>query len=185
VAGHVHEITRVEDDRFTFTIRGGPLAKSPLRPAGGSTSTMPPPLADCMPTVASRPVRTNVRITLGHVSEPDFEFTELLPLGPDETDYRPLPGSGGGVSTIEAAGRRFLQVVPPVKRVSSVTSMTDSRGGGKERAARSVVNSASARIRPCRGGSSTSIPSGGTLRRVLDSTAAGSEASRSYSAGDR
>jgi fumarate hydratase class I len=48
------------------------------------------------------------------VSEPDFEFTELLPLGPDETDYRPLSGSGGGVSTIEAAGRRFLQVEPEV-----------------------------------------------------------------------
>ena len=38
----------------------------------------------------------------------DFAFTELLPLGPDDTPYRLL--TTDGVSTIEAAGRRFLHV---------------------------------------------------------------------------
>src|SRR6185369_9486703 len=52
-------------------------------------------------------------------------------------------------------------------------------------ASRSVLNSTSAMIRPCSGGSKTSMPSGATLSRVLDSTAAGSVASRSYSAADR
>ncbi|HEV7173004.1 fumarate hydratase [Pedococcus sp.] len=40
----------------------------------------------------------------------DFEFQELLPLGPDETDYRLV--TTDGVSTVEAAGRRFLEVAP-------------------------------------------------------------------------
>src|ERR1044071_744235 len=40
----------------------------------------------------------------------DLAFTELLPLGPDHTPYRCL--STDGVSTIEAAGRTFLQVEP-------------------------------------------------------------------------
>ena len=39
--------------------------------------------------------------------------------------------------------------------------------------------------RPCNGGSKTSTLSGGTLSHVLHSVAAGSEASRSYSAVDR
>jgi fumarate hydratase class I len=40
----------------------------------------------------------------------DPAFTELLPLGPDETPYRLLTTEG--VSTVEAAGRTFLQVEP-------------------------------------------------------------------------
>jgi fumarate hydratase class I len=40
----------------------------------------------------------------------DLAFTELLPLGPDDTPYRLL--TADGVSTIEAAGRTFLQVEP-------------------------------------------------------------------------
>ena len=40
----------------------------------------------------------------------DFDFSELLPLGPDTTPYRPV--TADGVSTVEAAGRRFLQVEP-------------------------------------------------------------------------
>jgi len=40
-----------------------------------------------------------------------------------------------------------------------------------------VLNSDSAMTRPCSGGSKTSTPSGGTLSRVLDSTAAGSDRS--------
>jgi fumarate hydratase, class I len=42
----------------------------------------------------------------------DFAFTELLPLGPDETDYRLI--SDDGVSEFEADGRRFLRVEPEV-----------------------------------------------------------------------
>ena len=41
---------------------------------------------------------------------PDFQFSELLPTGPDETDYRLL--TADGVSTVTAAGRTFLQVRP-------------------------------------------------------------------------
>ena len=38
----------------------------------------------------------------------DFDFSELLPLGPDSTPYRLI--TTDGVRTVEAAGRRFLQV---------------------------------------------------------------------------
>jgi len=41
---------------------------------------------------------------------PDFEFTEILPLGKDETPYRLL--TRDHVSTFEAAGKTFLQVEP-------------------------------------------------------------------------
>lgn len=37
-----------------------------------------------------------------------FAYQEMFPLGPDTTRYRKLPI--GGVSVIEAAGRRFLSV---------------------------------------------------------------------------
>jgi fumarate hydratase, class I len=40
----------------------------------------------------------------------DFAYTDLLPLGPDDTPYRLLTVEG--VSTVEAAGRTFLQVEP-------------------------------------------------------------------------
>src|SRR3954470_20422918 len=40
----------------------------------------------------------------------DLAFTELLPIGHDDTPYRLLTTEG--VSTIEAAGRTFLQVEP-------------------------------------------------------------------------
>ncbi len=45
---------------------------------------------------------------------PEFAYSDLLPLGPDDTTYR-LIGSDG-VSTFEAGGRRFLQVEPEVLR---------------------------------------------------------------------
>jgi fumarate hydratase class I len=40
----------------------------------------------------------------------DVAYTDLLPLGPDETQYRLVTAEG--VSTVEAAGRSFLQVEP-------------------------------------------------------------------------
>src|SRR5688572_13504739 len=41
-----------------------------------------------------------------------FAFTELLPLGPDETTYRLV--SSEGIGTLDAAGHRFLTVEPEV-----------------------------------------------------------------------
>src|SRR5687767_6894157 len=38
----------------------------------------------------------------------DFAYQDLLPLGPDDTPYRLLTTEG--VSTVEAAGHRFLRV---------------------------------------------------------------------------
>jgi fumarate hydratase, class I len=42
----------------------------------------------------------------------EFRHVDVLPLGPDGTEYRELPIEG--VSTVEAAGRTFLQVEPSV-----------------------------------------------------------------------
>ena len=53
----------------------------------------------------------------------DLAFTELLPLGPDDTPYRLL--SGEGVSTVEAAGRTFLQVDPEALTLLARTAFRD------------------------------------------------------------
>ncbi|HEY7069071.1 MAG TPA: fumarate hydratase, partial [Acidimicrobiales bacterium] len=50
---------------------------------------------------------------------PEFTYTELLPLGPDETAYRLV--SRDGVGSIEAGGHRFLTVEPEV--LSSLTAL--------------------------------------------------------------
>ncbi|WP_100445164.1 fumarate hydratase [Glycomyces xiaoerkulensis] len=42
----------------------------------------------------------------------EFQYTDLLPIGPDTTEYRLL--TADGVNTVEAAGRRFLTVEPRV-----------------------------------------------------------------------
>jgi fumarate hydratase, class I len=42
----------------------------------------------------------------------DFAFTEILPLGPDETEYRLL--TTDGIGSLEASGRHFLTVEPEV-----------------------------------------------------------------------
>ncbi|MBC7678252.1 MAG: fumarate hydratase [Pseudorhodobacter sp.] len=54
---------------------------------------------------------------------PDFVYTDLLPLGPDETPYRLLTTEG--VSTVEAAGRTFLQVTGEALRLLAATAMRD------------------------------------------------------------
>ncbi|GAB3659043.1 fumarate hydratase [Glycomyces tarimensis] len=41
-----------------------------------------------------------------------FQYTDLLPVGPDKAEYRLL--TKDGVNTVEAAGRRFLTVEPQV-----------------------------------------------------------------------
>jgi fumarate hydratase class I len=54
---------------------------------------------------------------------PDFEYSELLPLGPDETPYRLLTTEG--VSTVEAAGRTFLEVEHEALRLLTATAIRD------------------------------------------------------------
>jgi fumarate hydratase class I len=54
---------------------------------------------------------------------PEFAFTELLPQGADETDYRLL--TTDGISEFEAGGRTFLQVEPEVLRMLTETAIHD------------------------------------------------------------
>jgi fumarate hydratase class I len=54
---------------------------------------------------------------------PEFAYTDLLPTGADETEYRLLTTEG--VSTVEAAGRTFLQVEPEALRLLTETAMHD------------------------------------------------------------
>ena len=53
----------------------------------------------------------------------DLAFTELLPLGPDDTPYRRL--TTDGVATVEAAGRTFLQVAPEALTLLTRTAFHD------------------------------------------------------------
>ncbi|MDH4144916.1 MAG: fumarate hydratase, partial [Acidimicrobiia bacterium] len=53
----------------------------------------------------------------------DFAYQDLLPLGDDTTEYRQL--STGGVSTLEMAGRRFLQVEPEALTALTREAMRD------------------------------------------------------------
>jgi len=41
---------------------------------------------------------------------PEFAYSDLLPLGPDETEYRRLALPPGTI--VEAAGRTFLEIDP-------------------------------------------------------------------------
>ncbi|MGV9324941.1 fumarate hydratase [Streptosporangium sandarakinum] len=54
---------------------------------------------------------------------PEFDYTDLLPLGPDETPYRLI--STEGVRVVEAAGRRFLEVDPEALRLLTETAIHD------------------------------------------------------------
>ena len=54
---------------------------------------------------------------------PEFAFTELLPVGPDETDYRLL--TTDGLSTFTAGGRTFLEIEPGVLRMLTETAVRD------------------------------------------------------------
>jgi fumarate hydratase class I len=54
---------------------------------------------------------------------PEFVFTELLPPGPDETDYRLL--ATDGLSTFAAGGRTFLEIKPEVLRLLTETAIHD------------------------------------------------------------
>jgi fumarate hydratase class I len=54
---------------------------------------------------------------------PEFAYSDLLPIGADETDYRLVTDQG--VSTVEAAGRSFLQVEPEALRLLTAEAMHD------------------------------------------------------------
>src|SRR5579884_2155706 len=63
------------------------------------------------------------RTVTGGLCMPEFAYSDLLPLGPDETEYRLLTTEG--VSTVSAAGRTFLQVEPSALRLLTDTAMHD------------------------------------------------------------
>jgi fumarate hydratase class I len=52
-----------------------------------------------------------------------FNFTEVLPLGPDHTDYRLLTTEG--IRTVEGAGRRFLDVEPGTLATLAAAAIND------------------------------------------------------------
>ncbi len=54
---------------------------------------------------------------------PEFSYTELLPAGPDTTEYRLL--TADGISTGTAFGREFLQIEPDVLTLLAETAMRD------------------------------------------------------------
>src|SRR6516164_8296737 len=53
----------------------------------------------------------------------DFQFQDMLPLGPDETPYRKL--TSDHVSTFEAAGKTFLRVEPQALTLLTRQAMRD------------------------------------------------------------
>src|SRR5487761_1169413 len=54
---------------------------------------------------------------------PEFSFTELLPTGPDDTEYRRL--DTGGVSGRQSFGRSFLELDPGVLTLLTAEAMRD------------------------------------------------------------
>src|ERR1700735_3043653 len=54
---------------------------------------------------------------------PEFTYSELLPTGADETEYRRLDVAG--VSEAESFGRKFLEVDPGVLTLLTATAMRD------------------------------------------------------------
>ena len=54
---------------------------------------------------------------------PDFDYTELLPLGEDTTNYRKI--SDEGVSTFEVNGETFLKVEPEALQLLAATAMRE------------------------------------------------------------
>ncbi|HET9858906.1 MAG TPA: fumarate hydratase [Nocardioidaceae bacterium] len=55
--------------------------------------------------------------------QPDFHYSDLLPIGADDTPYRLV--STEGISTFEANGRTFLQVDPAALRLLTAEAMHD------------------------------------------------------------
>jgi fumarate hydratase, class I len=55
--------------------------------------------------------------------DPDFQYSDLLPVGTDETPYRLLTTEG--VSRFEANGKKFLQVSPEAIQLLTSEAMHD------------------------------------------------------------
>jgi fumarate hydratase class I len=68
-------------------------------------------------------MKTKPDATLRKLAMPEFTFTELLPTGPDGTDYRQLDGAG--VSEHAAFGRKFLEIDPGVLTAITTAAMRD------------------------------------------------------------
>ena len=54
---------------------------------------------------------------------PEFRYADLLPVGPDSTEYRLV--SADGISSRSAFGREFLQIEPEVLTLLTATAMRD------------------------------------------------------------
>jgi fumarate hydratase class I len=52
------------------------------------------------------------------MTAPEFSYEDLLPIGPDTTEYRKI--SSDGVSTFTAEGKEFLKVAP-----EAITNLTE------------------------------------------------------------
>ena len=59
----------------------------------------------------------------GTVTAVDFAYTDILPLGPDDTSYRLL--TTDGISTFDAGGMRFLRLEPEVLTTVTAEAMRD------------------------------------------------------------
>jgi fumarate hydratase class I len=71
-----------------------------------------------------RSTMPELKTTSGPTGEADFTYVDLLPIGPDQTEYRLLTTEG--VSTVEGpGGRTFLQVAPTALRTLTETAMHD------------------------------------------------------------
>ena len=57
------------------------------------------------------------------MSDPEFRYSDLLPIGADDTPYRLITSEG--VSTFEAGGRTFLSVEPSALRLLTAEAMHD------------------------------------------------------------
>ncbi|MGD0687825.1 MAG: fumarate hydratase, partial [Streptosporangiaceae bacterium] len=54
---------------------------------------------------------------------PEFRYADLLPVGPDSTEYRLV--SADGISSRSAFGREFLQIEPEVLTLLTAAAMRD------------------------------------------------------------
>ncbi len=63
------------------------------------------------------------QISSSAVADAEFRYSDLLPIGQDDTPYRLITTEG--VSTFEANGRTFLQVDPEALRLLTAEAMHD------------------------------------------------------------
>jgi fumarate hydratase, class I len=81
-----------------------------------SVADLDPPNGDYRAAVSAAPSSPGS-------TDPEFRYSDLLPIGPDDTPYRLV--TADGVSTFEAGGRTFLQVSPEAIRQLTAEAMHD------------------------------------------------------------